>query len=82
MASDAPVCAPSLVCADSIRSSGYCCCSRLPFGRHTTEEAAARMYNVEAERFGVALNIIPPAGALGTGAGGGGGAGVSARPEV
>jgi hypothetical protein len=40
------------------------------------------MYNVEAERFGVALNIIPPAGALGTGAGGGGGAGVSARPEV
>jgi hypothetical protein len=36
--------------------------------RHATEGAAARAYNAEAERHGVALNVIPPAGAAGAGA--------------
>ena len=53
-------------------------------GYHTTEKAAAQAYNVEAERLGRPLNVIPPTGAAGagagpkhagTGAGAGGGAG-------
>jgi hypothetical protein len=48
-------------------------------GRHATEEAAAQAYNVEAARLGVALNVIPHAGA--TGAGTGPGAGGSAAPK-
>ena len=33
------------------------------------EEAAARAYNVEAERLGLTLNVIPPVGAAGAGVG-------------
>jgi hypothetical protein len=36
-------------------------------GYHLTEDAAARAYNVEAERVGRPLNIIPPARAAGAG---------------
>jgi hypothetical protein len=37
-------------------------CKRTYLGCHATEEAAARAYNIEAERFGLPLNVIPPAG--------------------
>jgi hypothetical protein len=37
-------------------------CKRMSLGRHATEEAAARAYNIEAERLGLPLNVIPPAG--------------------
>ena len=57
-------------------------CTSTYLGLHTTEEAAARAYNVEAERVGRPLNVIPAAGAAGAGvepkragAGAGGGAG-------
>ena len=63
-------------------------CKGKKLGRHATENAAARAYNVEAERVGRPLNIIMPAGAasagggldagLDAGAGVGGGAGVGA----
>jgi hypothetical protein len=55
-------------------------CRGKQLGNHTKEEDAARAYNVEAERLGRPLNVIPPAGAAGTGAGprAGGGAGVGA----
>jgi hypothetical protein len=51
-------------------------CKDKRLGSHTTEEAAARAYNVEATRVGRPLNVIPPAGS----AGAGGGAGVGAGP--
>jgi hypothetical protein len=44
-------------------------------GLHTTEKAVARACNVEAERVGRPLNVIPPARAVGTGAGAGPSAG-------
>ena len=38
-------------------------CKGRYFGSHATEEAAARAYNTEAERIGLAtVNVIPPAG--------------------
>jgi len=37
-------------------------CERKTLGFHATEEGAARVYNVEAERLGLPLNVIPPAG--------------------
>ena len=40
-------------------------------GVHTSENAAARAYNVEAERVRRPLNVIPPAGAAGAGPGAG-----------
>jgi len=46
-------------------------CKERYLGHHTTQEAAARAYNVEAERVGRPLNVIPPVGAAGSGAGGG-----------
>ena len=46
-------------------------------GLYTTEEAAAQAYNVEAERRGLPLNVIPPAGAAGAGAGPGAGCGAA-----
>jgi hypothetical protein len=42
-------------------------CKGAYLGLHTTEEGAARAYNVEAERLGRPLNGIPPAGAAGAG---------------
>jgi hypothetical protein len=50
-------------------------------GRHATEEAAARAYNIEAERVGLPLNVIPPAGAAEASAGLGPGAGGGAGPK-
>jgi len=37
-------------------------CKKILLGRHTKEEDAARAYNVEAERVGLPLNVIPPSG--------------------
>jgi hypothetical protein len=52
-------------------------CKGTYLGYHTTENAAARAYNIEAERRGLDLNVIPPTGAAGAGAAGAGpGAGV------
>jgi len=58
-------------------------CKQKYLGLHTTEGAAAQAYNVEAERIGVALNVIPPAGAARVGAGRGAGpsAGGGAGPK-
>ena len=42
-------------------------------GYHNKEEDAVRAYNVEAERLGIALNVIPSAGAADAGVGGGAG---------
>jgi len=61
------------VCWDRNKWVAKCKGTRL--GRHTTEEAAAQAYNVEAERVGRPLNVIPPAGAAGAGAGPGTGVG-------
>ena len=47
-------------------------CKGTYLGLHATENAAARAYNVEAERLGIALNIVPPAGAAGDGGDGAG----------
>jgi hypothetical protein len=44
-------------------------CEGRHLGYYTTEAAAAQAYNVEAERIGRPLNVIPPAGAASTGAG-------------
>jgi hypothetical protein len=44
-------------------------CKKRYLGLHTTERAAVQAYNVEAERLGIALNVIPPTGAAGAGAG-------------
>jgi len=44
-------------------------CKGRHLGYHTQEEGAALAYNVEAEHVGRPLNVIPPAGAAGTGAG-------------
>jgi len=57
-------------------------CKGKHLGYHTTEDAAARAYNVEAGRVGRPLNVIPPAGAAGAGAGPGPGAGGSAGPKL
>ena len=38
------------------------CKGRTIGGCHATEEAAAQAYNIEAERLGLPLNVIPPAG--------------------
>ena len=35
-------------------------CKGTYLGRHATEAAAAQAYNVEAERLGIALNVLPP----------------------
>jgi hypothetical protein len=51
-------------------------CKGKHLGYHATEEAAARAYNVEAERLGLPLNVITPAGAAGAG-----GAGAGAGPK-
>ena len=49
-------------------------CKGTYMGKHTTEAAAAQAYNVEAERLGRPINVIPPAeGAAGAGAGPGAG---------
>ena len=53
-------------------------CKGKALGNHTTEEAAAHVYNVEAERVGRPLNVIPPARVAGDGAGTGAGAGAGA----
>ena len=37
-------------------------CKGKGLGRHATEVAAAQAYNIEAERLGLPLNVIPPAG--------------------
>ena len=50
-------------------------CKGKALGIHTTEKAAAQAYNIEAECVGRPLNVIPPAGAPGTGAGPGTAAG-------
>jgi hypothetical protein len=50
-------------------------CRRVALGCYATEEEAAKAYNVEAARLGLALNVIPPAGAAGAGAGVGAGVG-------
>ena len=50
-------------------------CKGTYLGVHTAEEAAARAYNVEAERIGYRLNVIPPTGAAGAGGGAGTGTG-------
>jgi len=42
-------------------------CKKRHMGYHATEEAAAKAYNIEAKRLGIALNIIPPAGVAGAG---------------
>ena len=50
-------------------------------GYHTMEGDAPRAYNVvEAERLGLTVNVIPPAGAAGEDAGVAGGAARPARP--
>jgi hypothetical protein len=36
-------------------------CKGKALGRHATEEVAAQAYNIEAERLGLPLNVIPPA---------------------
>ena len=51
------------VCWDKTRGKWQARCKGKRLGRHTTEEAAARAYNVEAERVGRPLNVIPPVGA-------------------
>ena len=43
-------------------------CKGKALGYHTTEEAAAQAYNVEAELVGRPVNVIPPAGGAGGGA--------------
>jgi hypothetical protein len=43
-------------------------CQGTRLGSHAAEEDAARAYNVEAARLGIALNVIPPAGSAGVGA--------------
>ena len=40
-------------------------CKRTFLGYHTSEEDAARAYNLVAARVGLNLNVIPPAGAAG-----------------
>jgi hypothetical protein len=50
-------------------------CGKKSLGRHAAEKDAARAYNVEAARLGLALNVIPPAGAAGAGTGEGTGLG-------
>ena len=37
-------------------------CKGKALGRHATEEVAAQAYKIEAERLGLPLNVIPPAG--------------------
>jgi len=37
-------------------------CKGKRLGYHVTEEVAAQAYNIEAERLGLPLNVIPPAG--------------------
>jgi len=49
-------------------------------GNHLAEGEAARAYNVEAARVGLALNVIPPAGAAGVGVDTDAGAGGDASP--
>jgi hypothetical protein len=56
-------------------------CKRKYLGLHTAEVAAAQAYNVEAERVGCKLNVIPPSGAAGPGAGAGECLGAGAGPK-
>ena len=56
-------------------------CKGIYLGLYTTEKTASRAYNVEAERVGRPLNVIPPVGAAGAGAGAGGDAGGRACPK-
>jgi len=58
---------------DKTKNGWMAQCMVKKLGRHATEEAAARAYNVEAARVGRPLNVIPPAGAAGVGAGAGAG---------
>jgi hypothetical protein len=60
------------VCWHKHVSKWWAKCKGTNLGYHTKEEAAANAYNVEAERLGLPLNVIPPARA--TSAGGGAGA--------
>jgi hypothetical protein len=57
-------------------------CKGTCLGCHSTEEAAARAYNVEAERVGRPPNVFPPGGAAGAGGGGGMGAGAGAGADA
>jgi hypothetical protein len=66
---------------DKHRNKWQAECKRKYLGLHTMEEDAAKAYNAEAARLGVALNVIPPAGAAGLGAGAGAGAGGGAAPK-
>jgi hypothetical protein len=56
-------------------------CKGKYLGMHTTEQAAAQAYNVQAERIGVALNAIPPGRATGASADAGAGARGGAGPK-
>jgi hypothetical protein len=47
---------------DKSRGKWAAWCKGKRLGHHATEEAAARAYNIEAERLGLPLNVIPPAG--------------------
>ena len=66
------------VCWDKARSKWTADCKGKRLTRHATEEAAAQAYNVEAERRGLPLNVISPAGAAGASASAGAGAGPGA----
>jgi len=58
-------------------------CKGKYLGRHITEEAAARAYNIEAERVGRPLNnVIPPVRAVGAGPGVGPGTGSGAGSDA
>ena len=57
------------VCWNKSRNKWKPQCSRTYLGYHATEKAAALAYNVEAQRLGRPLNVIPPTGASGAGVG-------------
>ena len=57
------------VCWDKTHSKWSAKCKGKHLSYYATEVAAAQAYNVEAERVGRPLNVVPPAGAAGTGAG-------------
>jgi hypothetical protein len=63
------------VCWNKSKNKWQAQCGKKSLGRHAAEKDAARAYNVEAARLGLALNVIPPAGAAGAGTGEGTGLG-------